>query len=246
MNRIEDNIPPKAKFTQEQKDVLIRTRKWAVKFFSEEEKKGRVVMGGHGFDHNQRVSGMAATLALMEKKDPFLPVLITLIYDIGRTSNDPRALNYKHGQLSREMSKAYIDSISLLSSADKELVKNAIEDHPLYNKDVRRNYVIEIVMDADRLDSIGALGPVRAGATRWKLPLFTLQTDTTYEDTEIKSIYQDFAFRVSRWYDSLWTKSAREIAKPRVKFLNQFIKEYEKEASFMLKAYTSFDIDQNR
>ncbi|MBI2600863.1 hypothetical protein HYW42_02820 [Candidatus Daviesbacteria bacterium] len=98
-------------------------------------------------------------------------------------------------------------------------------------------------MDADRLDSMGALGPVRAAATRWNLPLYTDKKIESAEEKDIKSIFQDFSIRVPKIYNSLWTKSARQIARSRIQFLRVFIKEYEKEAHFMLKSFHDLEIE---
>lgn len=240
--RIEDFDPPKAILSKDEKRILRKAKLWAKKFFIKAEKEGRVVMGGHGFDHTQRVAGMAATLSVMEGYRPFLPVLTSLLFDVGRTGKDPRSHNYLHGKLSAEFANKFLEGLPLFSRKDKTLVKNAMEDHPLLNKDVKRSFVVEIVMDADRLDSLGALGPVRAAATRWKLPLYSDQVNKSEIEKEIKSIHQDFAYRLTKWYDSLWTSSAKKIAEPRIKFLKDFIKEYEKEASFMLKAFKNLKI----
>ena len=232
----------KVRLTSEQKVILKKARIWAEVFFKKAKNEKRLVVGGHGFDHNQRVAGMASTISLMEDRDPFLPILTSLIFDIGRASADPRSRNWHHGQLSREIADNFIDSLPLLGKNDKLLVKNAIEDHPKLNENVRRSYVVEIVMDADRLDTLGALAPVRVAAHRWKLPLFSLEASISTKDSEIKTIYQDFALRSKEFYDMLWTKSARRIAKPKLTFMVKFIKEFRNEASFAHKAFDDLDI----
>lgn len=221
--------------------VLKKTRKWVEKFFIKTQKNG-VFAGGHGFDHTKRVVGMALLLSHLEKRDPFLPVLSSLIFDIGRTSEDPRAQNFRHGEVSRELSTDFIDSIKILSNEDKEIVKNAIEDHPKRNKEVRRTYVSEIVMDADRLDAFGAVGIIRSASFRWKLPIFDEKLSLSTKDAEIKTIYQDFGLRIPEFYDMLWTKSARRIAKPWFGFTKKFTKEFKKQTLFMYKAFGDLKI----
>jgi len=238
---IESLSPPRANLSVKQRRVLKKARAWAEQFFIKAEEQG-LVSGGHGFDHNKRTAGMAATLSVLEGHDPFLPVLAALVFDLGRTSNDPRAANWHHGEISREFSNDFLDSLPLLTEQDRVLVKNAIEDHPKLNSNVRRSYVVEIIMDADRLDTLGALGPVRAAAHRWHLPLYATQIETSSVEGEIKTIYQDFAYRGMEFYDMLWTKSARKIAKPRYKFLKKFVQEFKKEASFMHQAFNNLKI----
>lgn len=240
--RLEDQNPPEIVLPNNQRLVLKQTREWAENFFREAEQAERVVMGSHGFDHNQRVAGMAAVLSVKEGYNPFLPIFTALIFDIGRTSTDPRAHNYLHGQLSVEMASDYIDSVSLLNPGEKDLVRNAIEDHPKLNPEVRETPLVKILMDADRLDTIGALAPVRAAATRWRLPLYAEQIGTSPDEKDINTIFQDFAFRVPRWFESLWTPTAKKIAEPRLAYLLTFVEEYQREAGFMLTAYKKLNI----
>ncbi|TSC88499.1 MAG: hypothetical protein G01um10145_902 [Microgenomates group bacterium Gr01-1014_5] len=132
-SRIEDQPIPDIKITPEQKAVLNKTLEWVQDFFDVAIENDQVIMGGHGFDHNIRVSGMAGVLSTKEGVDPFLPILTSLLIDIGRTNRDPRAHNFKHGELSREMAEDFINSLPLTSD-QRELVKNAIEDHPKLNE----------------------------------------------------------------------------------------------------------------
>lgn len=240
LERLEDGPPPEAKFTPEQKQALDKTYTWVKEFFKAAEENKKFIMGGHGLDHTERVAGMTATLSVLEKEEPFLSVLAALLIDIGRTSDDPRSKNFMHGQVSREMASPFLKSLGVLSDGEREIVENAIADHSRRNSDVRPSKVVEIVMDADRLDSLGALGPVRAGATRWRHPLFIPKEGDgqSTADDKIESIYYDFAHRVVEWYGMLWSASARQIARPRVEFLLEFNEEYKKEAGFM---HASFD-----
>lgn len=140
------------------------------------------------------------------------------------------------------MASEFLASLEILSASDKEVVLAAVIDHPLENSAVRDSYVARIVMDADRLDTIGALAPVRCAAHRWHLPLFTGTEDSTTEESAIISVFQDFAVRVPQWYDLLWTDAARDIAHQRLSFLKEFIAQFRSEATFMLDRYQALDI----
>ena len=58
----------------------------------------------------------------------------------------------------------------------------------------------------------------------------------------METIYQDFAVRIPKWVESIWTETAREISRPRLEFLMRFIEEYDIEARFMLKAFKNLEI----
>lgn len=227
-------------FSPSQKKTLQQAKNWAEDIYSKAKNEGRA-KAGHLFDHTERVTGMTGVLAAMEGSDPFLPVLSALLHDVGRTSADPRSLDFRHGQLSREMSSDFINSLPF-TEKDKQLIKNAIEDHPKLNDKVRISFVVKILMDADRMDMIGAVGPVRSAAHRCKLPLYSSILDNSTNEVELKTIYQDFSLRPINAYDMLWTKSAKEFAQPRIKFLKKFILEYKKELSFMHQAFDSLQL----
>jgi len=227
-------------FSSHQKELLTNVRRFVTDYFSKAEGKG-IFKGGHGFDHTQRVTGMAVLLAGMEGYDPFLCALAALLHDLGRASLRPAASNWRHGQLSKEISEEIINSLNL-SSDDTTLIKNAIEDHPKLNKDVRESILVKILMDSDRLDVIGAIGPVRSAAHRWKLPLYSSNIKSGTDETQIKTIYQDFAVRGLATYQFLWTKSARKLAEPKIKFQKKFIEEYRRELSFAHQSFDNLDI----
>lgn len=230
-------MPQNLKLPSPQVLILKKAQQWAQDFFTQATKKGILIPGGHGFDHNQRVAGLSLKLSQMEKKDPFLPILTSLIFDVGRTSNDPSSRTWRHGKISRQIATPFINSLSL-NDEHKQLVLNAIEDHPKLNKDVRRNYLSEIIMDADRLDTIGALGVIRSAAHRWKLPLYSKKTPKSSKDDKIITIFQDFAIRAVEFEQMFWTKSAHILAKKRIQYLKQFIKQFKKEAD---QIYEYFD-----
>lgn len=228
------------KIDPEQKKILHQVKLWTESFFVKYEKN--LDKGGHGLDHSQRVVGLAMLLSEREKKPPFLPLLAALVHDIGRViTRDPRSSTSSHGHLSAELAHEFINSLDGLTLLEKEIVLQAIVDHPKKNEAVRVNYVVQILMDADRLDAIGSIGLLRSASNRWHLPLYLPQILNQTSDNKIQSIYQDFSLRILEFNDMLWTKSAREIAKSRVIFLKQFIQEFDQEIDL---SYTKFvDLD---
>lgn len=158
------------------------------------------------------------------------------------TSAAPPAIldleTHLHGQLSAEIVAEHVRTVGLPPSAQK-LVLDAIADHPLRNDQVRDTYVVRVLQDADRLDTLGAVGAVRCGSHRWWLPLFTGDEPTSVEEPALAlvSIYQDFAVRVPAWYDCIWTDTARAIAKPRIQFLRTFIAQFREEADCMMESF---------
>lgn len=220
-----------------QRGALREVFEWTKSFFDRVTPDTHI--GGHGFDKVMRQAGMAAVLAFREGHPIFLPVLTAMVMDVGRATQDPRSKSYQHGGLSREMIEADLfGQLDIITAEDKTLIGNAVEDHSKLNERVRRSYVVEVVMDADRLDCLGALGPLRAAAWRPNIPLILPEeTDVRSGDTEIQTVWQDMAVRHMEWVDMLWTETAREIARPRVKFYRDYLAELQLETSFMYNAF---------
>jgi hypothetical protein len=45
-----------------------------------------------------------------------------------------------------------------------------------------------------------------------------------------------------KWYDSLWTETARAIARPRLEFLQVFSAQFREEASSMMASFHRLEI----
>ena len=242
-DRVEFQPIPKFDLTEPQRETLRQTLIWTKAFF-ENVPEGTHI-GGHGFDKTMRQAGTAAHLSQMENHPVFLPTLTAVVMDVGRASQDPRSRSYQHGELSREMIIPLLDSLEILTPDEKELISNAVEDHPKMNENVRRNFVVEIAMDADRLDCLGALGPLRAASWRPNIPLILpeeIDTRSADADTDIMTIWQDMTVRQMEWVNMLWTQSAREVVRPRVVAYRAYLEELRLETSFMYQAYKNLGL----
>ncbi|MDO8639238.1 MAG: hypothetical protein Q7R43_06695 [Candidatus Daviesbacteria bacterium] len=228
--------------TGQEREVLEQALVWTRGHF--ERIPADVVIGGHGFDKTMRQAGMAAIVSSGEGHPVFLPVLTSMVMDVGRATSDPRSRNYLHGQLSRELIvDNLLRKLDLLTDQDRILVANAVEDHSKLNEYVRRSYVVEAVMDADRLDCLGALGPLRSASWLHNLPLILPgEVDTNSTDGQLKTMYQDMVIRHMEWVDMLWTDTARKIAKPRVQAYREYLARLQGEASVSYKAFEKLGI----
>lgn len=234
--------------TAPQREVLHTALVWTRGYF--ERVPFGTHIGGHGFDKTMRQVGMAAVIASSEGHPVFLPVLTAMVMDVGRATDDPRSRNFQHGQLSREIIETELlgllsifPEVSILTEEDRVLVANAVEDHSKLNTNVRRSYVVEVAMDADRLDCLGALGPLRSASWNHNLPLILPEeTETSSTEADLKTLWQDMAYRHMEWVDMLWTNTAREIAIPRVQTYREYLERLQREASFSYGAFEGLGI----
>jgi hypothetical protein len=227
--------------TEKERTVLGQALEWTRGYF--DRIPADVVIGGHGFDKTMRQAGMAAIVSYQEGYPVFLPVLTSMIMDVGRATSDQRSRNYLHGQLSREIIEDTLLGHLGISTQDQLLVADAVEDHSKLNQYVRRNFVVEVAMDSDRLDCLGALGPLRSASWLHNLPLILPdEVDTNSTDGKLKTMYQDMAYRHMEWVDMLWTDTARRIALPRVLAYREYLARLKEEAYVSYNAFKELGI----
>ncbi len=228
--------------TETQQQVLHQTLVWVKNYFDNIPPDTHI--GGHGFDKTMRQAGNASEIASGEGHPVFLPVLTAMVMDVGRATKDPRSRSYLHGELSREIVEATLfPSLVILAPQDRIVVGDAIEDHSKLNERVRRSYVVEDAMDADRLDCLGTLGPPRSASWRPNIPIILPEeTEISSGDTEIQTMYQDMSKRHMEWVGMLWTDTARRIAEPRVIEYRRYLARFQEEAAFSYDAFRNLGI----
>lgn len=170
--------------------------------------------GGHGQSHWDGVTGLSGIISVLEKQDPFLPVLSGILHDIGRTkTDDPRAKTSLHSHVSAEMAEDFLQEC--FTGSVKDLVYNAIHEHSAWNTQLKDpSFVLKTLIDADRLDRIGFSSPIVAAVFDWDMPIIGDTTSKMPLDQQKGNLYHIFAFRYREWYENLYTESAKKIGKP--------------------------------
>ena len=166
---------------------------------------------GHGLDHSMRVYKNAMLLAETEPTaDRFIVALSALLHDaddykLFQTENNANARNFlKSANVDRETTDRICEVINSVSfSKNKGKKPETIEG--------------QIVQDADRLDAIGAIGIARTFAFGGK------------HNRSLESSIDHFHEKLLLLKDMLNTEKAKELAENRHRFMEQFLKEWEKE-----------------
>ena len=166
---------------------------------------------GHGLDHSMRVYKNAMLLAETEPTaDRFIVALSALLHDaddykLFQTENNANARNFlKSANVDPETTDRICEVINSVSfSKNKGKKPETIEG--------------QIVQDADRLDAIGAIGIARTFAFGGK------------HNRSLESSIDHFHEKLLLLKDMLNTEKAKELAENRHRFMEQFLKEWEKE-----------------
>ena len=175
---------------------------------------GRLFAGnadGHGLDHSMRVYKNAMLLAETgPTADRFIVALSALLHDaddykLFQTENNANARNFlKSANVDPETTDRICEVINSVSfSKNRGKKPETIEG--------------QIVQDADRLDAIGAIGIARTFAFGGK------------HNRSLESSIDHFHEKLLLLKDMLNTEKAKELAENRHRFMEQFLKEWEKE-----------------
>ena len=124
------------------------------------------VRGGHDLDHTMRVYVNACKIAEMElpsdDEESFRIVrFAALLHDCARPEEDSGKGTVCHAALGREKSVAILRELGCTDEPFLHAVGECVGKHRYRGKDAPETLAEKIVYDADKLDSIGAVGIAR-------------------------------------------------------------------------------------
>jgi uncharacterized protein len=188
----------------------------------------------HDFDHILRVLAMAERIARAEGADVEVVRVAALLHDIARTAEDHGGTHLDHADLSAEQARALV----LGRGASAEFatrVAKAIRAHRFRGTQSPESLEAQVLFDADKLDSIGAIGVARAFAVAGSLNqrLYTepegVATATRDQHNSDHSPIAEFHVKLSKLRERFHTPTARAIAEARHRFMVEFFERLERE-----------------
>lgn len=184
----------------------------------------------HDFDHVLRVLVLAECIAREEGADWEIVRTATLLHDIARADERPRS----QLQADQENDHAIMGAQAahrILSGAGPDFVEavaHAIESHRFRNRVEPRTLEAKVLFDADKLDSIGAIGVARAFAFsgRTGQPLWgEVSPDYLPGCSERHTPHHEFHVKLKRIKDRLYTETGRAIAEERHRVMVAFFEQ---------------------
>ncbi|AHF80147.1 HD domain-containing protein [Thermococcus paralvinellae] len=194
-------------FIKDEKSLAIikKTEEFARNFFERE--------GTHGFSHTERV--LALCMHIGEKEDADLEVLAlaALLHDIARPLESKGKID-DHAKEGAKIAKRFLEGLGY-EKADQ--VAHAIEAHRFSRPPEPQTLEAKILSDADKLDAIGAIGIAR---------VFMYSGE---HGRSIEYSLKHFEEKILKLKDLMYTKTAKEIALERHKYVEEFIERIRKE-----------------
>lgn len=192
------------------------------------EKEG----GSHGPDHTERVYHTA--LAIGRRLGARLKTLAAaaLLHDIGRSCETASKGSICHAREGAEIARAILTELHF-PDEEIEAVLHCIRSHRFRGQEKPRTLEARILFDADKLDSIGAVGIGRAFLFAGQIGAKLHDAEIDHEHTESYSAedtaYREFQVKMSRVRDQMLTEPGRQLADKRHKFMEIFFAELNRE-----------------
>ncbi len=186
--------------------------------------------GAHDFDHVLRVLRLAERVGTAEGADMEIVRIATLLHDIYRSQEMQGG--GCHAQAGAERVRQILSG---WASEKVEAVAHAIEAHRFRGGVRPKTLEAQVLYDADKLDSIGAIGVARAYMIAGKLGqrLWTeVPEDASAEKNPLTAEHSapiEFEVKLRKVKDSLFTATAKEIAQERHRFMAEFFARLEEE-----------------
>lgn len=218
------------KFMITKKDIT-EIEKIAKKYFKE-------ASGCHDWSHIERVMKLALRIGKKERAGLKIIQVAVLLHDIGRKyemahRGQKDGIKICHAVESRREASKILEKFKKITQAEKENILHSIEAHRSRNELIPSTLEAKIVFDADKLDSIGAVGVARDFLFAGSAGSNCLYTGNEKELTKSGKDYSfgkedsailEYEIKLKHLKNKMLTKTGKEIARKRDKFMTEFFK----------------------
>jgi uncharacterized protein len=205
--------------------LISRIREEAKSFF-------RSARGSHDWDHTERVYALCLRIGRKEKADLGVLTLAALLHDIGREEEDRSHGRVCHARSGAALARTVLERHGC-DAATVTAVSRCIRTHRFRGRGVPRTLEARILFDADKLDSIGAVGVGRAflfaGEIGARLHDKAIDVRKTRPYTREDTAYREYLVKLSRIPARMTTREGRRIAAERHRFMAAFFARLNKE-----------------
>ncbi len=201
-----------------------------------EETKDRMgYTGCHGFDHVERVMKTGMSMGKRENADLEVMKFAILLHDIDRKKENEGLIEC-HAEGSAKTAKVLLESQGLPSELI-DSVCSCIQTHRFRNDKKPVSLEAKILADADRLDAMGAVGIGRAflfggehGQRLWgeKMESKKERFFPGMDASEYSPVIE-YRLKLSKLKEGMLTRTGKEEAEERHRFMEAFFKELEEE-----------------
>ncbi|MDB9823208.1 HD domain-containing protein [Deltaproteobacteria bacterium] len=191
------------------------------------------VPGSHDWGHTLRVYNMCMHIGQVEKADMEILGIAAYLHDVGRPFQDRSKGSICHAEKGAEIAEGLLEGV-LISEARMANIIHSIRSHRFRGNSLPESLEAKVLFDADKLDSIGAIGIGRAFQFAGENGARLHNPSVDPEDTESYTIedtgYREFRLKLSKIKERMLTSEGRRIARDRHEFMevffDRFLREY--------------------
>lgn len=194
----------------------------------------RNARGSHDWDHTERVYELCIRIGRKEKADLEILKMAALLHDIGREEEDRTNGRVCHAERSAALAARILKRHGIDKPRSARAVR-CIETHRFRGRQVPDSLEGKILFDADKLDSIGAVGIGRAflfaGEVGARLHDPNIRVEKTHPYTREDTAYREFLVKLGRIKGRIFTREGRRIARDRHRFMAEYFKRLNRETA---------------
>jgi len=203
------------------------------KIKTEAKKMSAWAKGSHDWEHTERVLKLALHICKKEKADAEIIKYAAVLHDIARSCEDKSSGRISHAERGAELA----GSILKRHGFDKVKIgkiTHCIASHRFRGKEKPKTKEAKVLFDADKLDSIGAVGIGRAflfaGEVGAKLHN-DKKTDIskTKPYTQEDTAYREYMVKLRKVKGRMLTREGRRMAQKRHEYMKNFFIRLNKE-----------------
>ena len=186
----------------------------------------------HDFDHVLRVTNLGIRIARAEGANEEIVRAAALLHDLPVSGSGRSVHHLTAADIAAEILRAAgLDTCSI------ENVVHCIQAHRYRDRSIQpQTLEAKCLYDADKLDSIGAIGVARAfahagryGSRLWNQPVTEAPPDHAQPDGPEYTPVHEYVYKLSRILPTLYTPSALEIGKQRHSFMSRYFEQLDAE-----------------
>jgi uncharacterized protein len=188
----------------------------------------------HGWEHVNRVYKLALHIAGREGADGFIIGMAALMHDLGRLEQSPSEGEH-HADVSVALAAEILNGYKLKAEI-KQAILHAIAAHSFSRGIQPQTREAEVLRDADRLDSLGAIGILRwaiTGTIRRTPQTQTYHPDDPFAEQHIpndrKYMLDHFFTKLLKLSETMATETGRAMARQRTDFMRTYLAEFRNE-----------------
>jgi uncharacterized protein len=197
----------------------------------------RSARGSHDWDHTERVYKLCLRIGRKEGADLAILKLAALLHDVGREEEDRSSGRTCHAAKGALLARRILEKRGLDQERTDRVV-HCIATHRFRGGLVPDSLEGKVLFDADKLDSIGAVGIGRAflfaGEVGARLHDPGIDVRKTKPYSKEDTAYREFLVKLSRIKSRMFTPEGKRIARERHEFMTGFFRRLNKETAGIL------------